>query len=202
MKGSISRSAEKGLVLKDYRELSRGADPWDNRAPGIGPRRLEEAFAPLSCLRFSRVLEVGCGRGEFLRRLAPIGRRLVGMDLSARSLAAARRNFPAPGKLRLLRANFLAAPPRGRFDLVCCLRVLPDFGKTVQRSFLEALGRSLKPRGRLLLMVTARPFRLFDPDAFLRRLRRRYALLDLRRLPADPRYAPAGELVILARAKS
>lgn len=199
MKESISRSAD--LVLKDYRDLSRGADPWDNRAPGIGPRRLAEAFAPLSDLRFSRVLEVGCGRGEFLRRLAPIARRVVGIDLSAKSLSAARRNFPAPGKLRLLRANFLAAPPRGRFDLVCCLRVIPDFGKAVQSSFLEALGRSLESRGHLLLMVTARPFRLFDPRAFLRRLRRGYELSALRRLPADPRFAPAGELVILARSK-
>lgn len=93
-----------------------------------------------------RVLDVGCGRGIFLRMLQERGYEVRGTELSPSTAAYAHPEVPVdvgelvPGRY-----------PDESFDLVCMWHVLehlrhPDLA-------LEACARALKPGGALLLAV-------------------------------------------------
>jgi ubiquinone/menaquinone biosynthesis C-methylase UbiE len=57
----------------------------------------EALFALLPGLAGCRVLEVGCGTGNISLALAQRGAKVVGIDVSAPMLAAARRKMPRQG---------------------------------------------------------------------------------------------------------
>src|SRR5881409_668218 len=56
----------------------------------------------------ARVLELGCGTGEFTRRVAPSGARVVALDLSGDLLAKARAKLD--GAARFVRGNAHVLP--------------------------------------------------------------------------------------------
>jgi len=65
----------------------------------------------------ARVLELGCGTGEFTRRVAPTGARLVALDISGDLLVKARAKVG--GDVRFTRGNAEALPFHdGAFDVV------------------------------------------------------------------------------------
>lgn len=79
---------------------------------GRDPARFEGIDRPLLATAGPATLEIGCGFGRLLDLLAPRVERLVGVDLSARSLQAAAARGHA-----VLRADALALPFRdGAFD--------------------------------------------------------------------------------------
>lgn len=117
----------------------------------------------------SRVLEVGCGVGAqtvHLLARSP-GVRLVAVDVSAASLAAARTTVTAayPGEdVTFRRADLHRLPyPDGAFDHVfACfvLEHLPD-----PRSALAALRRVLRPGGTLTVIEGDHGSAFFHPDS-------------------------------------
>jgi ubiquinone/menaquinone biosynthesis C-methylase UbiE len=73
------------------------------------------------------VLDVGCGAGIDVARLARCGARVSGVDISRRSLSLASRNLAAEGQpATLAQADGARLPFRdASFDLVLCCGVLP-----------------------------------------------------------------------------
>src|SRR5689334_2999268 len=55
-------------------------------------RLLDRALKHLP--RGNKVLDYGCGRGEFTEYIASLGFRVVGVDLSAHAIAFNRKDFP------------------------------------------------------------------------------------------------------------
>lgn len=112
-------------------------------------RQLEESLpadhaAPLC------VLDAGCGQGSQAMRLARLGHRVLGVDLSQELLDDARRAAASePSDVRALldfrRADLLALGPEfaGGFDVVCCHGVL---------MYMPSLDEALAA-----LVATARP---------------------------------------------
>jgi SAM-dependent methyltransferase len=91
-----------------------------------------EAFVAGQDLRDKRVLEVGCGRGEFLELLAPLGVEAVGLEHAEDSVAecASRglgviRGYPGDGALTEAGAEFDA------FLLLMFLEHMPDPGSAL-----------------------------------------------------------------------
>ncbi len=114
-----------------------------------GKWEFEQAIGDLHYCRAKRILDVGCGSGNFLRllRRADPGLRIWGHDQSAvlmRQLAA--EGFEAlPGAPEQLAANAGLEP----FDAICMFQVLEHTADPL--AFLRIYARLLRPGGTLIV---------------------------------------------------
>ena len=92
-----------------------------------------------------RVLEVGCGTGEWLAEVASIGCGVAGIDSSENMLELARTKVSAD--LRQGAAESLPWP-NGSFDLVVCINSLHHFVSPI--TALREAFRVLRPAGKFL----------------------------------------------------
>ena len=70
-------------------------------------------------LKFSSVIDLGCGNGFILNRLAQNGKEVIGVDGSSHALAAA----PSELRPRLIAADLTQPLRLGQHDLVICSEV-------------------------------------------------------------------------------
>jgi SAM-dependent methyltransferase len=121
---------------------------WDTPAGRVRADRRARLFIELGGItRGARVLELGCGTGEFTRRVAPEGARLVALDLSADLLAKARARVLSGA--RFLRGDAQRLPFRaGAFDVVYGCSILHHLD--VETALGEAR-RVLRPGGQLVV---------------------------------------------------
>lgn len=96
----------------------------------------------------SRVLDVGCGSGDLIRRALRPGLSFTGIDISRPNIEAARRAAPSA---TFHCADFLRAE-LGRFDLVFANSVLHLIECPDDR-MAEALASSLAPDGMLIAAI-------------------------------------------------
>ncbi|MBP2675711.1 MAG: Methyltransferase type 12 [Deltaproteobacteria bacterium] len=99
----------------------------------------------------SEVLDVGCGRGDFLSAVAPNVRRAVGLDGNTTAVLQARdRGLEVfAGELSTHAEAF-----EGTFSAVCAFHVLEHLSDPVR--FIGSLRRCLHPGGSLFLSVPNR----------------------------------------------
>jgi 2-polyprenyl-3-methyl-5-hydroxy-6-metoxy-1,4-benzoquinol methylase len=109
-----------------------------------------------------RVLDIGCGTGFLLERLAERGFSGVGIDLSPESVGHARRRLAEIGAADRLTAEVGSAyePPAGPFDLITLTDVLEHLEDP--RACLRALREQMAPDG---LLVISTPNRRSLPGA-------------------------------------
>jgi SAM-dependent methyltransferase len=109
------------------------------------------------------VLEVACGSGIGLGRLARDARRVVGGDVTAGLLRTARAHYGP--RLPLARLDAQALPFRGgSFDVVVlyeAIYYLPDATR-----FVAEAHRVLRPGGELLVCTVNRAWSDFNPSPF------------------------------------
>jgi len=119
---------------------------------------VEETVRSIKILRPQEVLEIGCGTGLLLLRIAPSCRRYVGTDFSPAVLKRVREQMsrldkPLEGVTLLERSadNFEGCIP-GSFDTVIVNSVIQYFpGLTYLLLVLEKLVSLVKPGGRIFL---------------------------------------------------
>jgi SAM-dependent methyltransferase len=135
------------------------------------------------------VLELGCGSGRVTAALVRAGARVVGVDLSAPMLAAARdqvrpRRKGAPGAALLARGDMRDLPVRGPFPLVICPfnAFMHLYFLTEVEACLAEVRRVLAPGGQLVLDVLNPDLRwlLRDPERRWAKLRFRHPVDGLR----------------------
>ncbi len=110
-------------------------------------------FAPLLPIdKAARVADLGCGFGSFLYFLRKAGyRNIEGVDVSLEQVGAARQL----GIRNVFHGDcweFLEGRP-GELDCITAMDLLEHFPKEEVLALLEAIHRSLKPGGLLLLRV-------------------------------------------------
>lgn len=136
-----------GPPVPYYREVIRAAA----FSPEMRAFRLEQLAAWLDqhALHGKRLLEIGCGRGEYLELLAQAGARASGLEYAPAAVAYCRRQG-----LDVLR-GFLARPtqtlPVPAFDGFICLNFMEHWPQPV--SSLRAIARNLVPGGLGLVEV-------------------------------------------------
>lgn len=98
-------------------------------------------------LRGLRLLEVGCGLGDFLVLARRAGTEVLGVELDGPYADFAERQHGLP----VVRSTIEAATLRGRFDVIAMFHVLEHVEDP--RAALTSLHRHLAPGGRLLIEV-------------------------------------------------
>lgn len=139
------------------------ADFWDARM-GEGNEFHKILIEPtqLALLNLQpgeRVLDIGCGNGQFARKMASLGANVIAIDASERMIANARRRTTADnGGARISygvvdagdEAAMLALG-EGGFDAAVCTMALMDIAAIAPLA--AAVKRLLTPRGRMAISV-------------------------------------------------
>ncbi|MFC7728409.1 class I SAM-dependent methyltransferase [Actinomadura keratinilytica] len=90
-------------------------------------------------------LDVGCGDGLLVRRLAPRAEHVTGVDASAEMVARARELSAGLDNVEFVEADFLDYDvPRERFDFVCSVAAIHHMDFTAA---LTAMRDALRPGG-------------------------------------------------------
>jgi SAM-dependent methyltransferase len=124
------------------------------------------------------ILDIGCGRGEFLALLKSNGQQGLGLDLSDSMLEEAR----AMGLncLKIDALQFLKSRPGASLDGIFSSQVIEHFQPDYLRRVIGECFRVLRPQG-LLLLETINPLSVFA-------LSRIYFLDPTHRNPLHPEY--------------
>ncbi len=107
-----------------------------------------------------RVLDVGCGNGQFARKMASLGAEVVAVDAAPRMIENARRRTPDEAEYAG-RVHYdvvdasdeteMLALGEGNFDAVVSTMALMDIASIVPTA--RAVRRLLKPSGRMVFSV-------------------------------------------------
>jgi 2-polyprenyl-3-methyl-5-hydroxy-6-metoxy-1,4-benzoquinol methylase len=147
---------------EEVREIwDRNADYWHERM-GDGNDFHRILIAPaqerlLNLQRGETVLDIGCGNGQFARRMARLGARVLALDLSPRMIENARANTLEDQdciEYRVLDASnrsALAALGRRRFNAAVSTMALMDMASI--DPLVSSLGVLLEAEGRFVFSV-------------------------------------------------
>lgn len=170
----VDEFSEKAHVEKVDALFSTIAMRYDlvNDIQSAGLHRLwKRKMARLVALGESeQALDVCCGTGDLIVRLAKRGGRVAGVDMNGAMLNVARRRLAKCniGRSRLYQTDALQLPfGDGQFDVVTIaygLRNLADY-----KTGLQEIYRVLKPGGRLAILDFGKP-----PNRFVRGLYYQY----------------------------
>lgn len=102
--------------------------------------------------RGGRVLDIGCGDGLLLHRLAPFAEQAVGIDPHKEIISRAQKRLASVSNVTLIADDFLKMPIRGRFDTITCVATLHHMDL---RAALSKIHQILAPGGRVLIIGLA-----------------------------------------------
>jgi ubiquinone/menaquinone biosynthesis C-methylase UbiE len=106
------------------------------------------------------VLEIGCGRGDFSRRLATVAQRVTALDLAPEMITCARAQSAAYPNIEYQLADVMTCDfGARRFDCIASLATLHHLPFV---EILERAKRSLRPGGVILVMDLVQPQGLKD----------------------------------------
>lgn len=190
--------AYRARLYEGYVTTNLGEQDWSRAAPGL--RR--DVLRHLPTDRGDPILDLGAGHGDLVAVLREAGYRSVsGVDGSAEQVALARR-MGRPEVEHDDVFEYLATRP-GAFAAIVAVDVLEHFDKDEVLALLDAIWRSLRPGGRLVIRSCngSGPFagriryadfthELAFTQASISQVLRATGFADIRVLPNEP--APHG----------
>jgi ubiquinone/menaquinone biosynthesis C-methylase UbiE len=127
------------------------------------PGEPTELIDELLDVRGRDVLDVGCGEGWLVRRLASAGARVVGLDPLAVALERARRDGTSDSSARYVDGTAQAlAFPTASFDVVVFFNSLHHVPTESMDAALAEAGRVLRPSGVLYVQEPLAEGRFFE----------------------------------------
>lgn len=140
--------------MKTYDDIAEWYDQWI----GTHSMREDPYFSAVETLiggvAGQRICDLACGQGRVARHLADQGARVVGIDLSAKLLAIARRHEETdPRGIEYVQADArnLDDQMLGLFDGVVCFLALMDI--TDLAPTLHSVARILRPAGWFVFSI-------------------------------------------------
>jgi O-antigen chain-terminating methyltransferase len=143
-------AAEHTSVLSAL-DYTRFADRF--RGSGEDIRQRQEFYKPFFTGR-SKVLDIGCGRGEFLETMRALGVAAQGIDLGEESVAQCREKGLAAAVADMF--VYLAALPDGRFDGIFLSQVVEHIDPMRLPELIRLCAAGLE-RGGILAVETPNP---------------------------------------------
>lgn len=184
--------------MMTYDDIAEWYDSW----VGTHSMREDPLFAAVETLMGEvagkRICDLACGQGRVARYLADLGARVVGVDLSAKLLAIARRHEEAsPRDIEYVQADAqcLDGVTLGTFDGVVCFMALmdiPDLDAT-----LRGVANRLQPGGWFAFAIlhpcfhTSQSGEMATPEGTLRTIGRYF---DEGYWRSDTRTGPPGKV--------
>lgn len=135
--------------MRDYYESLWTALPATLTPPELARRR---RFLVAEVTAGARLLDLGCGAGEFTAIAAAAGAQALGVDVAAAALARARAAHPEL-RFELVPFDGPLPLPDNSFELVWASEVIEHVADTAL--WLSEVRRVLVPRGTLLLTTPA-----------------------------------------------
>jgi len=101
------------------------------------------------------VLDVGCGTGYFVDRIAPYANEVIGIDIDEKNVEIARK-IARCSNVQFLVGNGMDLPfPENYFDVLFCASVLEHFSDPIKA--LKEFHRVIKPQGLFILGFDKKP---------------------------------------------
>ncbi len=163
------------MTTSAYDEIAEWYDQWLGAHAMRDDPYFPAAEALMGDVAGLRICDLACGQGRVARHLADHGARVVGVDLSARLLAIARRLEAAePRGIEYLRADArtLDGVADASFDGVLCFMALMDIADLAPT--LRTVARVLRPGGWFVFALlhpcyhTSRSGEIETPEGALR----------------------------------
>ena len=111
-----------GKFEEMYRQEDvEGFDSW--RQEDMTSLNVQLSMAVLKRYKFSRILDVGCGKGAFTNVLKEPNNYVLGIDISSTAISKAKSRFPHID-FRCMGVDQLPSLSRERFDLVAAMEIL------------------------------------------------------------------------------
>lgn len=131
--------------------LTRFATPYECAVLSMNRSHWEQKVLRLGLVGYEKVLDLGCGAGQWLPVLAEHNSAVIGADNELRLLKMARDSAAGSGDVRLIqtRAESLCFPTQ-TFDAVLCYSVLTY---TDHEKVLAEMKRVTKAGGKVILGV-------------------------------------------------
>ncbi|AKG35602.1 class I SAM-dependent methyltransferase [Paenibacillus durus] len=105
--------------------------------------------------RGGRVLDIGCGDGLLLQRLAPFAQQVVGIDPDTQTIARAQTRLASISNVSLINGDFLAMPAPSQKELYSTVICVATLHHMDLRTALSKMRQVLAPGGRLLIVGLA-----------------------------------------------
>jgi 2-polyprenyl-3-methyl-5-hydroxy-6-metoxy-1,4-benzoquinol methylase len=135
--------------IQDSAFVDRLSVPYRRAVYGMGEAHWENKVERFGLVGCERVLDLGCGPGQWLPSLARQNAGVIGVDVDATLLEVARETAAPRHRVMLVQSRAESLCFRGAtFDAVLCYGVLmyTDYETT-----LREVSRVLKPGGRLII---------------------------------------------------
>lgn len=140
-----------------FDELWMRGDPWEFETSGFEHERFAHLLKMLEEHRYKRVLEIGCGAGNFTRRFAPLADQVLALDISSDAIAKAQAAKNTLRHVEFRTANIMDYDPKteGPWDLIIMSETIYYLGWLYPFFDIAWLASELftatRPGGQLLL---------------------------------------------------
>ncbi len=132
--------------------------PEERDAPsgGVWPNKIREEVVKICRNHQGRLLEVGCGEGLFISRLAVLNRQLeiTGVDNNLNKLSQAKRKCDEQrsGRVKLIYTDATCLPlDNEHFDSVVCINVFLNLESIVTvKKIIAEISRGCKCKGKVI----------------------------------------------------
>lgn len=142
------------MTTSAYDEIAEWYEQWLGTHEMRDDPYFPAVEALMGAVAGQRICDLACGQGRVARYLADQGARVVGIDLSAKLLAIARRQEAAePRGITYLQADArsLEGVADGSFDGVLCFMALMDIADLAPT--LRSVARILRPGGWFVFAI-------------------------------------------------
>ena len=143
-------SSYRDILYRNYSASFEGQKAFD---AGMQHDQYEATYAHLPSDRSSSIVDLGCGKGEWIAWISSKGfTHLTGVDLSPSDLTIARKNDPDRKWVEENVVTFLESHTSA-FDLLHAKDIIEHFTKDEFIRFLTAAKNALKPGGKLWMIT-------------------------------------------------